>query len=203
MRGVSAASSCSTRGLEPGGLVGLHDHRHAAGQRDGLGIGGPVRGRTDDLVARVAQRGERGEHRVLAAVGDQHLAGLTGEPGVAQRLRGDRLAQLGQAGGRGVLVELRVAAGARGGLDDVLRASGSRVRRHRSRSRSRPWPSAPWPWRRRRAWPIRRWRRDVRTCGSLRGPSTEFRRRSYWGPCRGPGRHFVKLRWPVVLGGRD
>ena len=31
--------------------------------------------RADDLVARIAQRGEGGEHGVLAAVGHQHLAG--------------------------------------------------------------------------------------------------------------------------------
>ena len=109
------------RDLEAGGLVGLHDDRHATGERDGLGVGGPVRRGADDLVARVAQRGERGEHRVLAAVGDEHLAGLAAEPAVAQGLRGDGLAQRGQACRRRVLVHLRVAARPHRGLDDVLR----------------------------------------------------------------------------------
>ena len=72
------------------------------------------------LVARVAQRGERRVHRVLAAVGDEHLAGRAVEPAVALGLDGDRLLQLGQAAGRRVAVVLGVAAGRDGGLDDVV-----------------------------------------------------------------------------------
>ena len=87
----------------------------------------------EHLVARVEQRGEGVVDGVLAAVGDEHLAGRHVEPGVAQRLGRDGLLQLGQAAGRRVPVVLRVAAGLDGGLDDVGRASGSRARRRRSR----------------------------------------------------------------------
>ena len=102
------------------GLVGEHLDGHAAGQLDGLGVRRPVRRGDDHLVARVEHRGERGVDRLLAAVGDQHLARLDGETAVAQRLLGDRLLQLGEAAGRGVAVVLRVAAGVDGGLDDVV-----------------------------------------------------------------------------------
>jgi hypothetical protein len=54
-----------------GGLVG-HDHNgQPAGQRDGLGVGRPVRGDQQDLVARVEQRGAGVVNGLLAPIGDQ------------------------------------------------------------------------------------------------------------------------------------
>ena len=102
------------------GLVGQHGHRHAAGQLDRLGVRRPVRRRDDHLVARVDHGRERLVDRLLAAVGDDHLARLDGVAAVAQRLLRDRLLQLGQAAGGGVAVVLGVAAGVDGGLDDVV-----------------------------------------------------------------------------------
>ena len=75
VRSVTAASSCSTVDAEAGRLVGRQDHRHAAGERDRLGVGGPERRRQQHLVARVEQGGEGVVDGVLAAVGDEHLAG--------------------------------------------------------------------------------------------------------------------------------
>ena len=108
------------RHLEAGLLGGVDDLRHAAGEGDRLGIRRPVRRRDDHLVTRIAQRGEGGEHGVLAAVGDQHLGSRALVAAVAHRLGGDRLAQLGQAGGRRVAMVARVAARRHGGGDDVL-----------------------------------------------------------------------------------
>ena len=73
----------------------------------------------DRYVARVEQGGERREHGVLAPVGDEDLARVAPEAGVAQRLRGDRLLQLREAAGGRVPVVLDVEAGGGRGLDDV------------------------------------------------------------------------------------
>ena len=54
---------------------GQHD-RHPVGERDDLGVGRPVRRGEQHLVARVEQGLERVVHGLLAAVGDEHLAGL-------------------------------------------------------------------------------------------------------------------------------
>ena len=99
----------------------VDDHRHAAGQGDGLGVGGPVRGRHEHLVAGVAQDGERVGDGLLPAVGDQDLRGGHLEARVPLGLGRDGLAQLGEAGRRRVAVVRRVAAGGLGGLHDVLR----------------------------------------------------------------------------------
>ena len=107
------------RGQVAGVLVGQHRPHHAARQRDGLGVGRPVGGGHQDLVARVEQGGERLVHRLLAAVGHQHLAGFHPVARVPSGLGRDRLAELGQAGGGGVLVETRLLARPLGGLDDV------------------------------------------------------------------------------------
>ena len=56
---------------------------------------------------------------VLAAVGDQDVGRVDLEAGVAGRLGGDGLLELGQAAGRRVLVVRRVLAGLDRGLDDV------------------------------------------------------------------------------------
>ena len=71
-------------------LAGEDLDRHAAGQRDRLGVRGPVRRGQQHLVARVHHRREGLVDRLLAAVGDQHL--LRGDlvAGVAQGLGGDR-----------------------------------------------------------------------------------------------------------------
>ena len=53
--------------------AGENLHRHAAGQPDGLRVGGPERGRNNDLVARIQQGGEGVVDGLLAAVGHQHL----------------------------------------------------------------------------------------------------------------------------------
>ena len=56
-----------------GGLVGDDLDRDTAGEPDRLRVGGPVRRRDDDLVARVEDRGEGLVDRLLAAVGHQDL----------------------------------------------------------------------------------------------------------------------------------
>ena len=92
----------------------------AARELDGLGVRGPVRRGHEHLVALVEQHLERLVHGLLAAVGDDDLAGADLEAGVAQGLRRDRLAQLGQARRGRVAVVPRVARGHEGGLDDVI-----------------------------------------------------------------------------------
>ena len=113
-------------------LVGSREHldRHTAGQGDRLRIGGPVRRRKEHLVARIEQCGEGLVHGLLAAVGDDHLRRVHLEGGVAQRLGGDRLAQLGQTCRGRVAVVLGVACGGDGRIDDVLgRGEGRFTRR--------------------------------------------------------------------------
>ena len=63
----------------------------AAGQRDRLGVGGPVRRGNEYFVTGIEQHLERLVHRLLAAVGDDHLTRRDGQARVAQRLCGDRL----------------------------------------------------------------------------------------------------------------
>ena len=58
---------------------------------------------------------------MLAAVGDEHLRRRALVAAVAQRLGGDRLAQLGQPGSGRVAVVARIGARRHGGGDDVLR----------------------------------------------------------------------------------
>ena len=106
--------------LEAGLLVGVDHLRDATREGDRLGVRGPVRRRADDLVTLVAQHGERSEHGVLAAVGHEDLAGVAGEPRIAQRLDRDGVLQLRQTTGRAVAMVLDVASGLHGGLDDVL-----------------------------------------------------------------------------------
>ena len=92
-------------------VLGRHDvDRHATGKLDRLGVGGPVRRREQDLVAGVEDRGEGGVDRLLAAVGDQDLAGVDGPAAVPSRLAGDRGLELKQATRRGVAVVGRVLA---------------------------------------------------------------------------------------------
>ena len=98
---------------------GVDDDGDSARKDDGFGIGRPVRRGTDDLVTRVAQRRERDEHRVLAAIRHQHLTRLAVESAVALGLHRDRLAQFGQAGRGRVAVVLHLVAGLCRSLDDV------------------------------------------------------------------------------------
>src|SRR5262249_36331335 len=123
-------------GAVPGPLVGQHRHRNAPGQRDGLGVGGPVRGRQQHLVAGIEQGRECLVHGLLAAVGDQDLARRDLVPRVTGRLGGDRLPQLGQPGGGGVLVEPGLGAGPLGRRYDVVR--GGEVRFSRAEADYRP-----------------------------------------------------------------
>ncbi len=76
-------------------LVGAGEHLDgsAVGEADGLGVRGPVRRGQQHLVTRVHHGLEGLVDGLLAAVGDDDLAGGDLETGVAQRLRGDRLAQ--------------------------------------------------------------------------------------------------------------
>ena len=113
-------------GQVAGALIGQDRPDDAAREGDGLGVGGPVRGRHQHLVARVEQGGERLVHGLLAAVGDQDLAGLDLVAGISRGLGRDRRPELGQAGRGGVLVEPRLGARALRGLDDV--AGGREVR---------------------------------------------------------------------------
>ena len=102
-------------------LVGAGEHldRDAAREADGLRVGGPVRRREQDLVARVHDRRERLVDGLLAAVGHQHLRRLDLVPRVAQRLGGDGLAHRGQTGRRRVPVVDRVLRGGDRRVDDV------------------------------------------------------------------------------------
>jgi hypothetical protein len=108
------------------GRVGQHLHRHAAGQPDRLRIGGPVRRGEEDFVAGVEHGRERLVHRLLAAIGHQHVRGPDVVPGVTGRLGRDRLPQLGKAASRRIPVVARVAAGLDRRLDDVV--GGRKVR---------------------------------------------------------------------------
>ena len=103
-------------------LVGAREHLDGgrAGELDDLGVGGPVRGRQDRLVAGAQQGGERLEHGLLAAVGDDDVCGGDLVAGVAQGLGGDGFTQRGQAGGGRVAVHRGVARGLHGGLDNVV-----------------------------------------------------------------------------------
>ena len=103
----------------PGVLAGEDLDRHAAGQLDRLGVGGPVRGGQQHLVAGVEQRGERLVDRLLAAVGHQDLVRLDLVAGVPCGLGDDRGLEVGQAAGRRVAVVRRVGTRGGGGLDDV------------------------------------------------------------------------------------
>ena len=147
--------------LEVGLVVGVDHHRRAVGERDRLGVGGPVRRRADHLVARVAEHGERREHGVLAAVGDEHLPALAGRTrSHASSWRRSRPSA--RAGRRPVCTRGSSGRGTpRPRPRRCARGSGSRARPHRTRSRSRPSPSAPWPWRRRPGWRTGRWRQGV------------------------------------------
>ena len=96
-----------------------HGHDGAARQLDLLGVADPVGRGQQHLVARVDQRLERRVERVLAAVGHHHLGRVAVEAEVAGGLVGDRLAQLRQARGGGVVVQALVGGGLGRGLDDV------------------------------------------------------------------------------------
>ena len=100
-------------------VLGRHDvDRHAAGELHGLRVRGPVGRGEQDLVARVEQGREGLVDRLLAAVGDQHLARGDVEAAVALGLGGDRVLELRQPPGGGVAVVHGVLAGRRSGLDD-------------------------------------------------------------------------------------
>jgi hypothetical protein len=115
------------RGPEAGGLVGHDLDRPGPGEGDGLGVGGPVGRREEHLVAGVEEGLEGGVDGVLAAVGDDDLPAAHLEARVPGGLGGDRLAQRREAGGRGVPVHRRVAAGRDRGLDDVGRGREVRL----------------------------------------------------------------------------
>ena len=115
------------RDLELGLLGRVDDDGDATGERNRLGVGRPIRSRHDDLVARIAQRSKRNEHRVLATVGDENLRCVAHEVAVALGLHRDRLAELGQASGRCVTVILRIAGGLDRSFDDVVRSRKVRL----------------------------------------------------------------------------
>ena len=74
-RSCGPLSRASTVRWNPAVLGGGDVHRHPAGQGDGLGVGRPVRGGDEDLVAGVAQGGEGLVDGLLGPVGDEHLGG--------------------------------------------------------------------------------------------------------------------------------
>ena len=76
-------------------LVGTGEHgdRDAASELDDLRVRRPVRRGDEDLVARVEQRSERLEDRVLAAVGHDHLGRCYLKAAVTERLGRHCLAQ--------------------------------------------------------------------------------------------------------------
>ena len=109
------------RGAVSAGFVGVDDDGRATRELDGLGVRRPVWRGEDRLVAGVEECGERVVEGLLAAVGDEDLAGLGVVAAVSQGLGRDGLAQLRQAGRGGVAVPSGVAAGGHGRLDDVVR----------------------------------------------------------------------------------
>ena len=90
--------------------VGEYGHMACAGEGDGLGVGGPVRGWDNDLVTRVEDDGKRASDGLLAAVGDEHVGGLALEARVADGLGRYGFAQVGKAARWRVLVVGRVGA---------------------------------------------------------------------------------------------
>lgn len=117
-----------------GGLVGDDLHRDAAREADRLGVGGPVRSRDDDLVARVEDRGEGLVDGLLAAVGHQDLRGVDLVAGVAQRLLRDGGLELGEPMRPGCSGGTSGCGRPRPRRRRCSRGSGSRAHRHRSRS---------------------------------------------------------------------
>ena len=106
------------RGLEVGDVrlevhfgAGEHFNRLAAGELDRLGVARPVRGGDDDLVVIVEQQLECLVDGLLAAVRHHDLLRLHFVSRIAQRLRGDCLAQFGQAGSGRVAVVARIDHG--------------------------------------------------------------------------------------------
>ena len=104
-------------------LVGAGEHLdgHAVGQRDRLGVRRPVRRGQQHLVAGVHDRLEGLIDGLLAAVRDHDLGCVDLEPRIAQRLRGDRLAQHRKPDGGGVAVVRRVVQRLGCGIHDELR----------------------------------------------------------------------------------
>ena len=113
--------------LEASAVGAVDDDRDTARERDGLGVGRPVRGRQEDLVVRVEERREGGEHRVLPAIGHQHLRCVVGDPEIPEGLGDDRRAQLWQAAGRRVLVVPGITAGLDRDLHDPARCREVRL----------------------------------------------------------------------------
>ena len=132
--------------------------RDAAGEVDRLRVGGPVRRRHEHLVARVEQGRERLVDRLLAAVGDEHLAARSRSrsrawscrrsPGAARA--GQPWGCSGASSGRGTPSRRRRRC---------ARGSRSPARRPRTRSRHGRPPSAPSPSHRPPGWPKGRYRR--------------------------------------------
>ncbi len=112
-----------------------------ARHRDARRVRVVVRLEGDDLVARTAQRDQRSRDRLGRARGDEDLGiGVVVEPVEAPLVRADRVAQLGHADARRILVVARFDRVDRGLLDDfgtvgVGKALPEidRARRHRER----------------------------------------------------------------------
>ena len=90
----------------------------AAGEFDDLGVGRPVGGRQEGLVARVEDGGECLEDGLLAAVGHENLSGIDLISGVSQSLLGNCRTQLGQTSGGRVAVHRGFTGSAHGRFDD-------------------------------------------------------------------------------------
>ena len=100
-------------------LLRRNDHGHRARLLDHLGIADPVGRGDDDLVPGVAQRHQGNVNRVLGARSDHDLPGLIFQAEIGLQAVAGGLAQLHQAGGRGVL-GLVVLDGLNARLLDVL-----------------------------------------------------------------------------------
>ena len=109
------------------GVVGwlqLHDAPRGTRHRDARGVRVVVGLERDHLVARLAQRQQRGGDRLGRARGDEHLGvGVVVEVVPVALVRADGGAQLGDAGPRRVLV-VAGADGGDGGVEHLLRSVG-------------------------------------------------------------------------------
>ncbi len=95
---------------------------HTARKRNRFGVGGPVGGREQDLIARIYHGSESLEYSLLSTVSNQNLSvRIDLVTRITQGLLCDRLTKCGQTLVRRVLVHRRILSGLNRGLNNVIR----------------------------------------------------------------------------------